>query len=55
MSGDVQRCFAAGMDAHLTKPFTLQQLHDALLPWCRATHDATQDAAPGTAPPHAPA
>jgi signal transduction histidine kinase/CheY-like chemotaxis protein len=34
MSGDVQRCFAAGMDAHLTKPFTLQQLHAVLLPWC---------------------
>ncbi|HQC94460.1 MAG TPA: ATP-binding protein [Aquabacterium sp.] len=34
LSGDVQRCFAAGMDAHLTKPFTLQQLHAALAPWC---------------------
>ncbi|MES2715326.1 MAG: ATP-binding protein [Pseudomonadota bacterium] len=36
LSGDVQRCFAAGMDAHLSKPFTLQQLHDALAPWCGA-------------------
>ncbi len=36
LSGDVQRCFAAGMDGHLPKPFTLAQLHDALAPWCRA-------------------
>jgi CheY-like chemotaxis protein len=34
LASDVQRCFAAGMDAHLTKPFTLQQLHDVLAPWC---------------------
>jgi signal transduction histidine kinase/ActR/RegA family two-component response regulator len=33
LSGDVERCLAAGMDAHLAKPYTLQQLHATVAPW----------------------
>ena len=30
---DVERCLAAGMDAHLSKPFNLGQLRAAVAPW----------------------
>jgi CheY-like chemotaxis protein len=30
---DQQRCYAAGMDAYLSKPYTLPQLAAALAPW----------------------
>jgi len=33
ISGDVERCFGAGMDVHLGKPFSLDQLHTTLQPW----------------------
>jgi CheY-like chemotaxis protein len=33
LSGDVERCLAAGMDAHLAKPYTLQQLQTTVAPW----------------------
>lgn len=33
MEGDEQRCRAAGMDAFLTKPYTLAQLRDLLECW----------------------
>jgi len=33
MSGDAERCLRAGMDAHLAKPFTLDQLRTAITPW----------------------
>lgn len=33
MDGDAQRCFEAGMNACLTKPFTLAALAEALQPW----------------------
>ena len=36
LSGDVQRCLAAGMDAHLAKPFTTEQLHATIAPWIAA-------------------
>ena len=32
-SGDVERCLAAGMDAHLAKPFTIEQLQSIIAPW----------------------
>jgi len=36
LSGDVERCFAAGMDGHLAKPYTLDQLQAMLAPWLGA-------------------
>ncbi|MBL8349406.1 MAG: response regulator [Burkholderiaceae bacterium] len=35
-SADVERCFAAGMDGHLAKPFTLEQLQAMLATWMAA-------------------
>ena len=35
MEGDREQCLAAGMDGHLTKPFTFDQLHYALAPWLK--------------------
>ncbi len=37
MSGDAERCLQAGMDAHLAKPFTLDQLRAAITPWLWGT------------------
>jgi signal transduction histidine kinase len=33
LSGDADRCFQAGMDAYLAKPFTLDQLRETIAPW----------------------
>jgi two-component system, sensor histidine kinase and response regulator len=33
LSGDAEKCLAAGMDAYLSKPFTLQKLQAALAKW----------------------
>ena len=33
LRADVERCLAAGMDAHLSKPFNLGQLRAAVAPW----------------------
>jgi CheY-like chemotaxis protein len=30
LSGDAEKCFAAGMDRYLSKPFTIDQLHEVL-------------------------
>jgi signal transduction histidine kinase/DNA-binding response OmpR family regulator len=30
LSGDAEKCFAAGMDFYLSKPFTIEQLYDVL-------------------------
>jgi CheY-like chemotaxis protein len=43
MAGDDQACFAAGMDAYLTKPVTVAQLDAVLARW----HKAATPAAPG--------
>ncbi len=43
MSGDVERCLRAGMDAHLTKPFTLDQLRAAITPWLWGTDKRPAD------------
>jgi signal transduction histidine kinase/CheY-like chemotaxis protein len=32
-SGDVERCLAIGMDAHLAKPYTIDQLRAIIAPW----------------------
>jgi signal transduction histidine kinase len=32
-SNDVERCMAAGMDAHLAKPYSTRQLRAAIAPW----------------------
>jgi len=32
-SSDVERCLAAGMDAHLAKPYTIEQLRNIIVPW----------------------
>ena len=33
MTGDRDKCLAAGMDGYVTKPFKKQALYDALRPW----------------------
>jgi CheY-like chemotaxis protein len=37
MAGDRDRCLAAGMDAHISKPMPRQELIDALHTWIPAT------------------
>ena len=48
LSGDVARCFAAGMDGHLSKPFTQQQLAAALAAWLPAAPVDDQPSAQAT-------
>jgi PAS domain S-box-containing protein len=55
MEGDRERCLAAGMDAYLSKPFTLEQLQSLLTQWLpRASGpdpaDAVEDVAPCSGP-----
>ena len=38
---DVARCLAAGMDAHLAKPYSAKQLRAAITPWLQGGADAT--------------
>jgi len=37
LQGDRERCIEAGMDDYLSKPFTLEQLSDALRSWLKAS------------------
>ena len=46
LSGDAEKCFAAGMDRYLSKPFTIEQLR-AVLGDCAPPQDAPAE--PGTA------
>jgi two-component system sensor histidine kinase/response regulator len=41
LSGDAEKCFAAGMDQYLRKPFTIEQLHAVLKPY--AAVDIAED------------
>jgi two-component system sensor histidine kinase/response regulator len=53
LPGDSQRCLDAGMDDYLSKPFTIQKLHDTLAKWIR--RDEAQEPAGGIATPPEPA
>jgi CheY-like chemotaxis protein len=48
VSGDRERCLAAGMDAYLSKPFTREQLSGMLAVWLPAGRGAGAPAAPAT-------
>lgn len=41
LSGDEQRCRAAGMDGYIAKPYTLAQLRAALTPWLGGVRSST--------------
>jgi CheY-like chemotaxis protein/anti-sigma regulatory factor (Ser/Thr protein kinase) len=43
LSGDVERCLAAGMDAHLAKPFMIDQLRALIEPWLSAARADVTD------------
>ncbi|WP_199512062.1 ATP-binding protein [Nucisporomicrobium flavum] len=46
LHGDRERCLAAGMDGHLSKPITLPELRAALEPYLSAGGDEPEEAAP---------
>ena len=41
MSGDQERCLAAGMDGYLSKPFSQEKLHEVLARWLPPAHATT--------------
>ncbi len=45
LSGDEERCLAAGMDAYLPKPYTRVQLHGVLERWLGAKAAAARSVA----------
>jgi len=50
MSGDLEACLAAGLDGHLSKPFTKHQLRVMLDHWLPHASSDTSDGAPGGGP-----
>ncbi len=44
LSGDAEKCLAAGMDHYLSKPFTMEQLHSVLEYFAGQDAEAAQDA-----------
>ena len=50
MSGDRERCLAAGMDDHITKPIDRQQLYSTLLRWVHPSASQAPQVAAATAP-----
>ena len=52
MTGDRERCLAAGMDDYLTKPFKLERLCDVLVKWLQP--GAAVPVTPASAAPAAP-
>jgi CheY-like chemotaxis protein len=51
MHGDRERCLAAGMDDHLSKPFTLSQLENFLARVTNAVAVETESADPSSGSP----
>ncbi len=55
MQGDRESCLAAGMDDHLTKPYTVQQIGAVLARWLPDGHADLRAAPDAAAPRSAPA
>ena len=43
LGGDIERCLAAGMDAHLAKPFSISQLLALIEHWLAAVPQGSAD------------
>ena len=38
LDGDMERCLQAGMDGYLSKPFSVSELYETLVPWLHIPH-----------------